>query len=294
MNIAVYSRFLKPEHIATTQILLDTLFEYEVNVYFFEDFFKSFEEKIKCPFEHIQSFSCHEDLKTLDLDFFITLGGDGTILDAVTLVRHLNIPIMGINLGRLGFLAMIQKQNIAQAIQALKNNNFILDKRSLLYLESSEPIFGDANLALNDFTIHKRDTSSMVIIHTYLNGEFLNSYWADGIIIATPTGSTGYSLSCGGPIIYPNSNNFVLTPVAPHNLSIRPIVIPDDAVLSFEIEGRSENFLCTLDSRSRTIQSSCQLAVRKADFSIQLVRNVNNNFPYMIREKLNWGIDSRN
>ena len=294
MNIAIYSRFLKPEHINTTQVLLDTLVEYDLNTYFFKDFFHSFEDNVKLPFENIQTFSSYEDLKALDLDFFITLGGDGTILDAATLVRDLNIPIMGINLGRLGFLAMIQKQNIEQAIQALQNNNYVLDKRTLLYLESSESIFGDANFALNDFTIHKRDTSSMVIIHTYLNGEFLNSYWADGIIIATPTGSTGYSLSCGGPIIFPNSNNFVLTPVAPHNLSIRPIVIPDDAVLSFEIEGRSENFLCTLDSRSRTIQSACQLAVRKADFTIQLVRSIDNNFPYMIREKLNWGIDSRN
>jgi NAD+ kinase len=293
MNVAVYSRFLKPEHIATTQHLVDTLLAANASIILYEDFQRSFQNRIQIP-ANLPTFARHQDLESLDIDFFITLGGDGTILDAATLVRHLPIPIMGINLGRLGFLAMMEKHRIEQAIAALKSNTYVLDTRTLLYLESTEPIFGETNFALNDFTIHKRDTSAMVIIHTYLNGEFLNSYWADGIIVATPTGSTGYSLSCGGPIIAPNSTNFVLTPVAPHNLNVRPIVIADDGVLSFEIEGRSENFLCTLDSRYRTIQTSCQLAVRRADFTIRLVRFSDRNFLYMIREKLNWGIDSRN
>jgi NAD+ kinase len=293
MNVALYSRFLKPEHIPTTQQLIDCLVQAGAKIYLYEDFQRSFQNRISIASD-TPTFARHQDLIALNLDFFITLGGDGTILDAATMVRHLQIPIMGVNLGRLGFLAMMEKHRIEQAVQALKTNSFVLDTRTLLYLESSEPIFGETNFALNDFAIHKRDTSSMVIIHTYLNGEFLNSYWADGIIVATPTGSTGYSLSCGGPIIAPNSNNFVLTPVAPHNLNVRPIVIADDAVLSFEIEGRSENFLCTLDSRYRTIQASCQLAVRRADFTIRLVRFTDRNFLYMIREKLNWGIDSRN
>jgi NAD+ kinase len=293
MNVALYSRFLKPEHIPTTQQLIDCLLQTGAKIYLYEDFQRSFQNRINIASD-TPTFARHQDLIGLNLDFFVTLGGDGTILDAATMVRHLQIPIMGVNLGRLGFLAMMEKHRIEQAVQALKTNSFVLDTRTLLYLESSEPIFGETNFALNDFTIHKRDTSSMVIIHTYLNGEFLNSYWADGIIVATPTGSTGYSLSCGGPIIAPNSNNFVLTPVAPHNLNVRPIVIADDAVLSFEIEGRSENFLCTLDSRYRTIQASCQLAVRRADFTIRLVRFTDRNFLYMIREKLNWGIDSRN
>lgn len=293
MNVALYSRFLKPEHIPTTQQLIDCLLQTGAKIYLYEDFQRSFQNRINIASD-TPTFARHQDLIGLNLDFFVTLGGDGTILDAATMVRHLQIPIMGVNLGRLGFLAMMEKHRIEQAVQALKTNSFVLDTRTLLYLESSEPIFGETNFALNDFAIHKRDTSSMVIIHTYLNGEFLNSYWADGIIVATPTGSTGYSLSCGGPIIAPNSNNFVLTPVAPHNLNVRPIVIADDAVLSFEIEGRSENFLCTLDSRYRTIQASCQLAVRRADFTIRLVRFTDRNFLYMIREKLNWGIDSRN
>lgn len=293
MRIAIYSRFLKPEHVETAQTLFDVLAQRPVELFVFQDFYESFDNQIKLR-QDIQTFATHEDIKHLHLDFFITLGGDGTILDAATMVRDLQIPIMGINLGRLGFLAMIEKHRIEMAIQALEMNAYILDNRTMLYLECSEPLFGDANFALNDFTILKRDTSSMVIIHTYLNGEFLNSYWADGIIVATPTGSTGYSLSCGGPIIFPNSGNFVITPVAPHNLNVRPLIISDDGVLSFEIEGRGDSFLCTLDSRYRAIKAHCQLAVRKADFMVRLVRFTDRNFLYMIREKLHWGIDTRN
>jgi hypothetical protein len=183
---------------------------------------------------------------------------------------------------------------IAETIIAIEQNNFSLDPRTLLSLDSSEMVFGDLNFALNDFTILKRDTSSMVTVHTYVNGEFLNSYWADGIIVATPTGSTGYSLSCGGPIIFPRSGNFVITPVAPHNLNVRPIVLSDDVVISFEIEGRTDNFLCTLDSRYSAIKSTCQLAIRKCTFKANILKPYDRNFLYMIREKLHWGIDSRN
>lgn len=293
MQVAIYSRLLKPEHIPIAQSLFDALARRKVHLFIAQPYYDSFGDRI-----HIQNpyatFTGYHDLKRLDIDFFITLGGDGTILDAITIVKDKRVPIMGINLGRLGFLAMIEKHRIELAIQSLEQNTYVLDKRSILYLETSEPIFGDTNFGLNDFTIVKRDTSSMVIIHTYVNGEFLNSYWADGIIVATPTGSTGYSLSCGGPIIFPDSGNFVITPVAPHNLNVRPILLPDDAVISFEIEGRARNFLCTLDSRHRVITSSYQLTVRKADFNAQLVRFPDRNFLYMIRQKLHWGTDSRN
>ena len=293
MNIAIYSRFLKKEHIAFVQILFDILAQRDAKLYIYEEYYKSFQNRIQIQ-QELFFFKEHEDFKTQAIDFFITLGGDGTILDAVTIVRDTHVPIMGINLGRLGFLAMIEKQQIERALDSLYNGSYTLDPRTLLYLESSQPIFGDKNFALNDFTILKRDTSSMVIIHAYVNGEFLNSYWADGIIVATPTGSTGYSLSCGGPIIFPKSGNFIITPVAPHNLNVRPIVLSDNAVISFEVEGRAQNFLCTLDSRYETINSHFQLAVRKADFQINLVRFTDRNFLYMIREKLKWGIDSRN
>jgi NAD+ kinase len=293
LKIAIYSRFLKKDHIPFVQILFDILAQRDAELFIFEEYYKSFDDQLKIQ-QKIELFKEHEDFKSQNIDFMISLGGDGTILDIVTIVRDTAVPIMGINLGRLGFLAMIEKNRIEQALDAIYSDSYTLDQRSILYLESNPSIFGDKNFALNDFTILKRDTSSMVIIHTYVNGEFLNSYWADGIIVATPTGSTGYSLSCGGPIIFPKSDNFIITPVAPHNLNVRPIVLSDNAVISFEVEGRAKNFLCTLDSRYETIDTHFQLAVRKADFQINLVRFTDRNFLYMIREKLKWGIDSRN
>lgn len=294
MKIAIFSRFLKPEHETVAQTLFDELGKRKkFKIIIFADYLDSFKGRIEIKNDY-ETFVAYEDFKKQNPDFIITMGGDGTILEAVTIVRDTGVPIMGINLGRLGFLAMNEQHRIAEAVMALEQNAFTIDPRTLLHLDATEPIFGDLSFALNDFTILKRDTSSMVIIHTYVNGEFLNSYWADGIIVATPTGSTGYSLSCGGPIIFPRSGNFIITPVAPHNLNVRPIVLSDDVVISFEIEGRAENFLCTLDSRYQSIKASCQLAVRRSDFVVNLLRPNDRNFLYMIREKLHWGIDSRN
>src|SRR5690606_16231535 len=157
-----------------------------------------------------------------------------------------NILVLGVNFGRLGFLASIGKEEIQAAVHALLHRTYVVDKRTLLHLDANIPLFGDVPYALNDFTIHKKDTSAMVKIHTYLNGAFLNTYWADGLIVSTPTGSTGYSLSCGGPVVFPETGSFVITPVAPHNLNVRPIVVPDNNIISFEVEGRSDLFLCTL------------------------------------------------
>ncbi|MEL6987895.1 MAG: NAD kinase [Bacteroidota bacterium] len=236
----------------------------------------------------------HNDVIKVNPDFVFSLGGDGTILRTVTLVRGLNIPIVGINLGRMGFLANIEQKLVSTAIDQIERGMYTLDQRKLLYLESNKPIFGETPFALNDFTLLKRDTSAMVVIHAYINGDFLNSYWADGIILSTPTGSTGYSLSCGGPIVFPNSGNFVLTPVAPHNLNVRPIIIPDTSVVSFEIEGRSDTFLSTLDSRHETIDATFNLAIRKCDFEISLVQLHGMTFLKTIQEKLTWGADIRN
>jgi NAD+ kinase len=227
-------------------------------------------------------------------EFMLSVGGDGTLLDAVAMVRDSGIPILGINTGRLGFLAGISPQNITNAVESLFRGHFSLDSRTLLRLETNSDIFHGENFALNELTIHKKETASMITIHTYLNGEYLNSYWADGLIISTPTGSTGYSLSCGGPIILPQSENFVITPIAPHNLNVRPIVVSDKSVLSLEVVGRGQNFMASLDSRSFTIDSSVQMAVRKEDFSIKLVRLNNQNFLGTLREKLMWGVDNRN
>jgi NAD+ kinase len=228
------------------------------------------------------------------IDCLISLGGDGTMLDTVTLVRDTGIPVLGINYGRLGFLANIGKEEIDTAIEALVERKYVLDKRTLLHMDANLPLFGDVPYALNEFTLHKSDTSPMIKIHTYLNGEFLNTYWADGLIVSTPTGSTGYSLSCNGPVVFPDSASFVITPVSPHNLNIRPIVVPDNTVISFEVEGRTDNFLCSLDSRRELVPKEVQIAVRKEGFGINLIRLNENNFLQTLRNKLSWGLDKRN
>lgn len=293
MRVVVYAYVLKDHDVPHIQGLFDALHEEGISVYVYGPYLDLMRDKIKFQ-KPVGEFDGYIDFTLKKFDFVIALGGDGTILSAITHVRESGVPILGINLGRLGFLASIEKKRIRDAVQLLAKGRYSVEERGLLYLESSMPLFGDTRFALNDFTILKRDTSSMITIHTYINGSYLNTYWADGIIVATPTGSTGYSLSCGGPIIFPNSNNFVITPVATHNLNVRPVVISDDSIISFDVEGRAENFLCTLDSRFETITSAHQLAVRKNDFSINLVQLHDYGFMDTMRDKLAWGQDSRN
>ena len=293
MQVVVYGRLLKEKDAPFIQTLFDVLHEKRINAYVFKPYLEMLKGHIQFKSD-VGVFESYLDFKTRKFDYVITLGGDGTILKATTLIRDSDVPILGINLGRLGFLASIEKSKINEALELLHRGMYSIDERAMLYLESNIPIFGDTRFALNDCTLLKRDTSSMITIHTFINGAYLSSYWADGIIIATPTGSTGYSLSCGGPIILPGSGNFVITPVAPHNLNVRPVVISDNSVISFEIEGRAENFLCTLDSRFETITAQHQLAVRRCDFRIRLVRLRNHSFLQTMRNKLTWGIDSRN
>ena len=293
MRVVVYAYVLKDHDVPHIQRLFDALHEEGISVYVYGPYLDLMRDKIKFQ-KPVGEFDGYIDFTLKKFDFVIALGGDGTILSAITHVRESGVPILGINLGRLGFLASIEKKRIRDAVQLLAKGRYSIEERGLLYLESSIPLFGDTRFALNDFTILKRDTSSMITIHTYVNGAYLNTYWADGIIVATPTGSTGYSLSCGGPIIFPNSGNFVITPVAPHNLSVRPIVISDDSIISFEIEGRAENFLCTLDSRFEVITAAHQLAVRRNDFTVKIVQLEDVSFLRTIRDKLIWGVDSRN
>ncbi|MFT6963055.1 MAG: NAD+ kinase [Flammeovirgaceae bacterium] len=228
------------------------------------------------------------------VDFIFSLGGDGTLLETVTYIKGTDIPVMGINTGRLGFLSNTPSSQISEAIEAVFNGYYEIDKRTLIQLETDQDIFGGVNFGLNEFAITKRDTSSMIIVHTYIDGEYLNSYWADGLIVATPTGSTGYSLSVGGPVVIPHSSNFIISPVSPHNLNVRPLVVSDDCVISFEIEGRSKNFLVSLDSRSKVVDGNVQMAVRKCPKQINLVNLNGNNFLNTLRKKLNWGYDVRN
>lgn len=293
MQVVVYSKVFKEKDLPYFQQLFDALHTEGILAYVFRPLFEQIKDRVIFP-QDVGIFEGYIDFSLKKFDAFIALGGDGTILNAITHIRDAPIPIMGINLGRLGFLAGIEKTRIPEAIRLLVQGRYHLEERGLLYLESNLPLFGNIRFAMNDCTLLKRDTSSMITIHTYINGSYLNSYWADGIIVATPTGSTGYSLSCGGPIIFPDSHSFVLTPVAPHNLNIRPVVISDNSVISFEVEGRAENFLCTLDSRFESITSAHQLAVRKNDFNIRLIQFQDIGFMETIRNKLAWGVDTRN
>jgi NAD+ kinase len=228
------------------------------------------------------------------LDTFLSIGGDGTLLESVTHVGQTETPILGINTGRLGFLATISRDETERALQKLFDLEFTLDKRVMLRLESNKKLFGRLNFALNDFTVVKKDSSSMITVRTYIDGEFLNSYWADGIIVATPTGSTGYSLSCGGPLVFPRSGNFIITPVSPHNLTVRPIVVADSSEITFEIEGRLKKFLVSLDSRTEIVDATVKLGVRKEDFKANLILLEGQHYFKTLRQKLNWGLDIRN
>ncbi len=293
MQVVVYSQYLKEGDLPYVQQLFDALAAHGMVAYVNAPYLRELEGKIHFR-TNVGAFEGYLDFKVREFDFVITLGGDGTILAAATQIRDMGVPILGINLGRLGFLATVGKEQIATAISLLARGEYSIGQRSTLCLESEPALFGEIPYALNDFTILKRDTTSMITIHTFVNGAYLNTYWADGLIVATPTGSTGYSLSCGGPIVFPDSNNFVLTPVAPHNLNVRPLVIADSATVSFEVEGRAENFLCTLDSRHEIINSDNKIAVRKGDFSIKVVQLLDDGFLDTIRKKLGWGVDLRN
>lgn len=240
-----------------------------------------------------KDFTSHKELIAFKPDFLITVGGDGTILDAVTLIRNSGIPILGINTGRLGFLSNVSKEKITDAVKALSQGNFTIDER--IVLETDTKIQDSAlNFALNEVTVSRKNTTAMITIHTWINDEYLNSYWADGLIISTPTGSTGYSLSCGGPIIMPGSENFVITPIAPHNLNVRPFVIPNNYTIRLKVEGREQQFLVSLDSRIYALDSGSDINLQLGTFKIKMVKTEVQNFAETLRNKLLWGLDRRN
>jgi NAD+ kinase len=289
MRVAVYGKQLFEDDYPQIKVLFELLNNEGIEIYIHENIatYKDLRQTA--------GIFCHyNDILKNKFDFFITLGGDGTILRALTYVRDTNIPILGINMGRLGFLTSIEKRKIKEAILSLIKGDYKIEPRELLCLESNLPLFDDVPIALNDITISRRDTSSMIVIHTYIDDYYLNSYWGDGLIISTPTGSTGYSLSCGGPIVFPHSGNFIITPIAPHNLNVRPLVISDNSEILLKVEGRTDNFLCTLDSRFETIGSSHEIKIKKNNYPIQLVRMESDNFMETIRNKLAWGADKRN
>lgn len=292
MRVAIYSRGLDMEQGNPLQTLLQELEKHHIEVLIYRPMLQQFPLPSSL-LPNITPFQVPEDLDE-NVDFMISLGGDGTMLDSITLVQHRNIPILGINFGRLGFLASISKEELTHAVEALINGSYVVDKRSLIHVDSNQPIFEGAPFCLNEFAIHKRDTSPMIKIHTYLNGEFLNTYWADGLVVSTPTGSTGYNMSCNGPILFPESSSFVITPVAPHNLTVRSIVVADSSVISFEVEGRTDQFICAMDARREILDHKIQLAVKKEKFYASLVRLNENSFLSTLRTKLTWGLDRRN
>lgn len=291
MKVAVYSRGLEPAQHKDIQLFFDELAQEDIKPVVYAPFYQELKEHISL--RGTERFSSADEL-TEDIEFIISLGGDGTILDTATIVGHRDIPVAGINFGRLGFLASIGREELSTAIKSLARRSFIIDKRVLIHLDASLPMFDGSPFALNEFAIHKRDTSPMIKIHTYLNGELVNTYWADGLIVATPTGSTGYNLSCQGPIVFPDSGSFVITPIAPHHLNVRPIVVPDSTIISFEVESRSDEVIVALDSRREIVNKNIQLAVRKETFPLKLVRLNENNFLQTLRNKLSWGVDKRN
>lgn len=291
MKIGIHSRTFEEDKLVFFKSIINEIVNRGFELSLSKDLSKFLRQKLdEIPQHHV--FNSSQELQPSDLIF--SVGGDGTLLETVLYVKEKNIPIIGVNTGRLGFLATISNDKIKEAMDSIFIGNYTIDSRTLLKLETNEDVFAGNNVGLNEFTILKRDTSSMIIVHTYIDGEYLNSYWADGLIVATPTGSTGYSLSVGGPVVVPQSNNFIISPVSPHNLNVRPLIVSDDCTISFEIEGRSKNFLISLDSRSRKVNESIKMAVRKSDFKANLLKLKGDNFLNTLRKKLHWGLDLRN
>ena len=292
MKIAVYGQnFQNESNQKAYEILVNCLANYKTQVF------------VESKFLEIQKETYHSDwsfgiFKELDnsYDLFISIGGDGTILRAITYVRDLDIPIVGINTGRLGFLATVQTNEIKDALSDIFNSKYKISNRTLVSVNISpkNKLVTETNFALNEVTISRKNTTSMITVETHLDDEYLTSYWADGLILSTPTGSTGYSLSCGGPVISPNAGSFVLTPIAPHNLNARPLVIPDNTDVKLKVEGREDQFLLSLDSRIITLPNSTTVTIKKADFKIKMVELLNESFIDTLRKKMLWGEDRRN
>jgi len=292
MKVAVFGKSFTPESRSYVETLYEDLMDADVELRVFSRLNRFIKEHCDLELE-FEEFDSHQGLMNFAPDFLITLGGDGTILDAITYVRDSGIPILGINIGRLGFLSNVSKEKISKAVKALTTHKYVIDERYVLNLKT-DAVDLDLNFALNEVTVSRKDTTAMVTVHTWINDEYLNSYWADGLIIATPTGSTGYSLSCGGPIIMPGSESLVITPIAPHNLNVRPFVIPNKYKIKLKIEGRERQCLVSLDSRIYSIESGSELEINLGGFKVKMVKTEVQNFTTTLRNKLLWGLDRRN
>ena len=292
MIISIYGKTYNSEFNPYIKELFEKLGQNNVETIVYKPFLKFIRNNAGIDTTSMDVFENHNEIKD-DVDFMISIGGDGTFLETIPFVRNYNIPIIGLNSGRLGFLANISKGEISSALDAIFEKKYEIESRTLIKLDSDINVFGELNFALNEITIQKKN-SSMITIDVYLNDEFLNTYWTDGLIISTPTGSTAYSLSVGGPIIIPGSNNFILASIASHNLTVRPIVIPDNIIIKLKINSRNEMFFITADNRTSLIENSVKLTLYKADFKLKMLKLPNNNFYVTLRNKLMWGADKRN
>lgn len=291
-QIAIYAKKVSKADVPVFEALLSGIVQLGWQPLLETELALQLQNKFQWP-QSFTVFECHKDLKS-NVDLMISVGGDGTFLKAVSFVRDSNVPILGINTGRLGFLSNLSKDQISQTLDRFAAGHYEFQKRSLLRVHTENELFGDENFALNELTLQKKDTSSMIKVHAYLGEKFLNTYWADGLIVGTPTGSTAYSLSCGGPIITPGCQVHILTPIAPHNLNVRPVVVPDHMPISLEVEGRDRSYLLSLDGHSQHIKQGEKVTITKAEFMINVVKFEDNNFLDTIRNKMLWGSDTRN
>lgn len=293
MKVGIYAKTLSKKIHEHLPQLLNSLNKNNAHIWLHPNF-----EHKQGKIDHIPSLTRQNiiDSESLpnNLDFFITIGGDGTFLEALAEIKLKNIPLLGINTGRLGFLADISPNEIEETINFIANEQFRIENRSIIEVQIDPTQNIQFPYAINDLTVHKRDTSSMIVVHVYIDNDFLANYWADGLIISTPTGSTAYSLSSGGPIVSPNSNNLIITPIASHNLTVRPLVIPDHHKISLKIESRDSKFLLSLDSRSFVIDETLEIQVKKAENQISLIKLNNHSYFSTLRNKLMWGVDNRN
>ena len=292
MNVAIYGRKLNRQTISVFEQVFSLLERFNWKPVLEQELQEQLIKKGNIGGQY-ETFKGHTDLKS-GIDMAFSVGGDGTFLKTVSFIRESGVPILGINTGRLGFLANINPEKMEEMFAMVQEKRYTYQKRSMLRIHTEDDLFGEDNLALNELTLHKKDTSSMITVHASLDGNYLNSYWADGLIVGTPTGSTAYNLSCGGPIITPGCQVHILTPIAPHNLNVRPMVVPDHLPIKLQVEGRERRYLISLDSNTKSIPQGTEITVEKAEFMINVIRFENANFLDTIRNKMNWGMDTRN
>ncbi len=292
MKVALFGKVYAINQREYLQLLIDELIKRDSEIIVYEPYFKAINADVNFGGK-ISLFNTNKDINK-DVDILFSIGGDGTILDTVSIVRDSGIPILGINLGRLGFLSSVSKDEIIYAVDSIYNGDYRIDSRALLQLCEPKNLFGEVNYALNDLTIYRNNTTALIVVHVYVDDVLLNSYWGDGLIVSTPTGSTAYSLSVGGPIVTPGSKNFIIAPIASHNLTVRPIIVQDTSIIKIKIEGREEKYLMTMDSRHSAITKEDEIIIKRCKFSVNLVQMMNKDFFSTIRDKLLWGVDNRN